>query len=38
MLTKYLCKIVKSYQVVKTRTNDGPLPSMIQYWLQNDKG
>jgi hypothetical protein len=38
MLSKYLSKILRTYKVVKTKTDEGPIPSMIQYWLQNDKG
>lgn len=38
MIAKYLRKAARGYKVVKSRTDVGPLPSMIQYQLQSDSG
>lgn len=37
MLKKYLAQATKGYVVVKKRTDNGPLPSMIQYYLYSDQ-
>lgn len=38
MITKYLTRIFRGFKVVKTKTNEGPLPSMTKYSLQSDQG
>lgn len=38
MLANYISKILRGYKVIKKKTNDGPLPSMTQYYLQSDNG
>lgn len=38
MFVKYLNQAARGYKVVKSRTDVGPLPSMIQYQLQSDEG
>lgn len=38
MITKYLNRIFRGYKILKKKTDDGPLPSMTQYFLQSDQG
>jgi hypothetical protein len=38
MLTKYLFKVIQQYKVTRQITNEGPLPSMLQYFLHDDYG
>lgn len=38
MIAKNLLRRLCGYKVVKSVTNEGPLPSMIKYSLQSDSG
>lgn len=38
MLVKSIARTLRGYKVIKRKTNDGPLPSMTQYFLQSDSG
>lgn len=38
MIVKNLLRRLCGFKVVKTVTNEGPLPSMIKYSLQSDSG
>lgn len=38
MLTKHLLKVCQHYRVTRKVANDGPLPSMLQYFLHDDSG
>ena len=30
-------RLVQGYKVIKCKTDEGPLPNMSQYYLQNDQ-